>query len=252
MLGTILDWLLYGHIVAGTIGLLAFWVPIFAKKGAVNHKRFGKIFVNAGYFVVGSAVVGALINIGWAFVQDISADRLHTIIGFRVFLLYLALVVGSQLYYGQLVFTAKKDQTKLGTPFNYGLSYALIAASTFIIAYALIWKPGVWIVLLSLSPIGYLVGYGMWAYISGKSTSKRQWWYEHMGTFITCGIGFHTAFTVFGVNRLFDLGLEGPFAVLPWLAPTIIGIPALRIWEGYYRRKFDDLKKPVAKTEAAA
>ncbi|PCI62089.1 MAG: hypothetical protein COB37_07445 [Kordiimonadales bacterium] len=252
MLGTILDWLLYGHIAAGTLGLAAFWVPIFAKKGSVNHKRFGKVFVNAGYFVVASAVVGALINIGFALAADLSSERFHAIIGFRIFLLYLALIVGVQLYYGQLVFTAKKDQTKLGTPLNYGLAYALIAASAIIIAYALIWKPGVWIVLLSLSPIGFIVGYGVRAYISGKQTSKRQWFYEHMGTFITCGIGFHTAFTVFGVNRLFDLGLEGPFAVLPWLAPTIIGIPALRIWESYYRKKFNDPKKPVAKAVAAA
>ena len=31
------------HVVFGFAGLAAFWIPIFAKKGATNHVRFGKV-----------------------------------------------------------------------------------------------------------------------------------------------------------------------------------------------------------------
>jgi len=31
------------HVITGLTGLIAFWVPIIAKKGAVNHRRWGRI-----------------------------------------------------------------------------------------------------------------------------------------------------------------------------------------------------------------
>lgn len=243
MFGMLIDGLTGLHIVAGFVGLVAFWVPIFAKKGAANHKRFGKVFVNAGWVVVASAAIASLINIAVALGHDLTPTQFHNIIGVRVFLLYLALVVGTQLYYGVLVFAEKKDQTKHATRFNYGLSYALTGASVVVIAYALIWKPGAWIVLLALSPIGFLVSSGMRSYMGARIRSKRQWWYEHMGTFLTCGIAFHTAFAVFGAARLFSVAFEGPFAIIPWIAPALIGVPGAMIWEAHYRKKFSDPKQ---------
>ena len=59
-----------------------------------------------------------------------------------------------------------------------------------------------------------------------------------MGSMLGCGIAFHTAFIVFGAQRLWAYELAGPLAVVPWLLPTVIGIPAIVIRTGYYRRKF--------------
>ena len=64
------------------------------------------------------------------------------------------------------------------------------------------------------------------------------WFYSHMGSMLGGGIAFHTAFIVFGAQRLWAYELAGSFAVVPWLLPTVIGIPAIVIWTGYYRRKF--------------
>ena len=41
----------YSHVVVGTIGLVAFWIPVFARKGSRLHIRAGKLFVWCGYFV---------------------------------------------------------------------------------------------------------------------------------------------------------------------------------------------------------
>jgi hypothetical protein len=62
-----------------------------------------------------------------------------------------------------------------------------------------------------------------------------------MNAMIGTGIAFHTAFAVFGSGRLFDLGLEGWVAVIPWILPALIGIPAVAIWTRHYQRKFGDL-----------
>jgi hypothetical protein len=55
------------------------------------------------------------------------------------------------------------------------------------------------------------------------------------------GIAFHTAFLVLGAGRMFGLQLDGMAAVVPWLLPTLIGVPASAIWTRYYKRKFNEI-----------
>ena len=40
-------------------------------------------------------------------------------------------------------------------------------------------------------------------------TEHMGWFYSHMGSMIGGGIAFHTAFAVFGAQRLWDYSLEG-------------------------------------------
>ena len=39
------------HIVAGSCGLLLFWIPVVTRKGNLNHKKFGRYFANVMYAV---------------------------------------------------------------------------------------------------------------------------------------------------------------------------------------------------------
>jgi hypothetical protein len=75
------------------------------------------------------------------------------------------------------------------------------------------------------------------------------WWYEHMGAMLGGGIAFHTAFLVLGLQRLLALPLMGTAMVVPWLLPTVIGLPTIAIWTRYYRRKF---REDRARTAAPA
>jgi hypothetical protein len=108
---------------------------------------------------------------------------------------------------------------------------------------------GIWYrqpILLALSPIGILGGVASLKYARLPTPSRMSWWYEHMGGMLGTGVAFHTAFLVFGARRLFGLSGEGLLAVLPWILPTAIGIPAIVIWTNYYRRKFGEMPaKPV-------
>jgi hypothetical protein len=36
--------LVAAHIVTGSIGAIAFWVPVIGQKGGANHARWGRIF----------------------------------------------------------------------------------------------------------------------------------------------------------------------------------------------------------------
>ena len=61
-----------------------------------------------------------------------------------------------------------------------------------------------------------------------------HWWFEHMTSMLGACIAATTAFLVVNAQRW---GLD-TFSILVWLAPAIVGVPAIAIWTGYYRRKF--------------
>ena len=44
---TLFKLLVIGHVITGLIVLFSFWVPIAARKGGVNNRRWGRIFAKA-------------------------------------------------------------------------------------------------------------------------------------------------------------------------------------------------------------
>ncbi len=239
-----IDYLIQGlrgiHIVAGFVGLIAFWIPLFAKKGSINHKRIGKIFINAGYIVVWAGAISISIKLAMLFSNNEPFTAKADSIGFALFLGYLCITTGTILRHGILVLFNKKDPTLMDSFINKTLAYSCLIASGGIIAYGALSGMQSPIILYALSPIGVLTFSQIRRYISQPAQSKQSWWYEHLSSLIISGIAFHTAFAVFGSRAIIDLGLSGSAAIIPWIAPTFIGVPAMIIWEQYYRKKFND------------
>ena len=233
------------HIVFGFAGLAAFWVPIFAKKGAVNHVRFGKIFVWSAYVVLAAAALALLLRTLDLALRGVGPADEPGLFGFMVFLGYLTLITFVTVRHGMCVLQSKRDPGSVRTPLNVSLAYASVAASLIVIAYALIISPPNIVILLALSPIGFGVGFGNLRYMRNAPATRRAWMYEHLGAMLGAGIAFHTAFAVFGANRLFDIGLTGWVAVIPWILPAAVGIPATILWTRHYRRKFGELRASV-------
>ena len=122
---------------------------------------------------------------------------------FWIFLGYLAVVTFIILRHGVSVLE-NKDLARMNTSMNRFLASMAIVASFALIAYTLYFNPPIKVILFALSPIG-------------------------------------VSFAVFGLGRLFNLGLTGLVAVVPWILPTLIGVPAFVIWTRHYQRKFDDV-----------
>lgn len=230
------------HVIFGFIGLAAYWVPIFARKGGINHVRFGKLFVRSAYVVLAGAALSLLLTLLRLREAGVSMSDQPATYAFIVFLAYLTYVTYLSVHHGMAVLKHKRDPAKVSTPFNRALAHGAIAASIAIVAYAIILSPPNKILLFALSPIGIAGGLGGLRYMSQPPESPRAWFYEHMGSLLGSGIAFHTAFAVFGVSQLFEFRLDGWIAVVPWVAPTIIGVPATSIWTRYYRRKFGELR----------
>lgn len=226
------------HIFFGAVGLAAFWIPVFAKKGAVNHVRFGKIFVVSAYVVLGAAGIALLARIADLVARKVGPSDQPLLFAFIVFLGYLTFVTFVVVRHGMSVLKHKRDPASLRTPLNVALAYGAILSSAGLIIYALLLSPPNMVLLFALSPIGISTGIGNLRYMQSTAPSRRAWMYEHLGAMLGSGIAFHTAFAVFGSTRLFDIGLTGWVAVIPWIAPTAIGIPAIVIWTRHYRHKF--------------
>lgn len=237
----LIDTLRWVHVAAGFTGLAAFWIPIFTHKGGRHHRLYGKVFKYCAYIVLGAAGVAITLNLGAALGRGVGPRDDPGGFSFAVFLGYLTVVTFIGLRHGVGVLQHKQGLESMDRPLDRMLAWLAIASSVALIAYALYYRPPMQIVLYALSPIGLGTGLGILKAIGGRRPERKAWFYEHMGAMIGTGIAFHTAFAVFGAARIFDLQLSGWLAIVPWIAPALIGIPAITLWTRHYRRRFGDL-----------
>ena len=241
----------YVHVVLGFTGLVAFWVPVFAKKGSTIHVRFGKIFAWCVYAVAASAIVNSTILMIASVQHGEGPGTRPGNFGFLIFLCYLGWVTLASGRHAVRVVETKNDHARLDTPFHRLLAIVPALGSVVIVVYALAFWTQASIVFLLLGTIGISLGRDIWRYMKRSPGSKMSWWYEHMGAMLGTGIAFHTAFAVFGAARLFDYTLIGPFAFVPWVLPAAIGIPAIHFWTRHYQRKFGDLPQQPVEANAS-
>ena len=67
-----------------------------------------------------------------------------------------------------------------------------------------------------------------WRYVVGPAPGDGAWLDRHVWHMCGTGVAFHTAFIVFGANRLFGFQLPGAWQLIPWVAPPIIGMSLTR------------------------
>ena len=231
--------LVLAHVATGFVGLAAFWIPLFARKGGRVHVQAGRVFTYCAYVVTLSAVTASAGRIAALQAQGLGpADRPETY-GFALFLGYLGLATFATVRHAIRVVETRKSPETLRTPFHEALAWASIAGSAVVIAFALRVWTDVSPILLGLSPVGLVTGSGMLRLMRRPGERRMGWFYSHLGSMLGGGIAFHTAFAVFGAQRLWAYELAGPLAVVPWLLPTAVGIPAIVVWTRYYRRKFE-------------
>lgn len=232
------------HVVAGLIGLAAFWLPAIVRKGGTLHVKVGRVFFWATCIIAASGLMMAssilLDPLGVKpLSRPVSPERAAQIAAqmraSSVFLFYLVIITFTPVYHGVRVLETRRTPERLRTPFHTFTGIAAIAGSIAMVVLAIAVRQPV---PLFMSPIGVLIGIGQLQFARQPYATPMAWWYEHMGSMLGGGIAFHTAFLVLGAGRLFGIQFDGWVAVMPWILPTAIGIPASEIWTRYYKRKF--------------
>ncbi|MEE8105588.1 MAG: hypothetical protein V3T86_08660 [Planctomycetota bacterium] len=235
------------HVPLGFAALTLFWVAISSRKGGRVHLASGRWFARAVYGICASAVLMSL-----ATLQDplgiaapgrtltpvqataiVDASRASSF-----FLMFLTLVSLATTRHGVMVVRTRRDPYAIRTPAHIGLSVVTLLSGFGMVVYALALPGSNAGLFYAMSPLGFIVGGINLHHLARPAREPRAWFFEHIGAMIGGGIAVHTAFLVLGLNRLVDLGLSGGAAFIPWVAPTILGLPAIFFFSRHYRKKF--------------
>lgn len=234
----------WAHIAAGSIALIVFWIPIFARKGGRNHVRAGWIYVA----LMSVVVLTAFVMSGLIFTMPVAIRRTNQSVPggelgvflrnqrvFATFLAYLAAVTLASGWQGIWAVETRRDSGKMRTPFSLALNAAIVLGGGIVLGLGLRYGKGP---LIGMSPIGPVMGAINLRYLLRGPRERMHWWYVHLGSMIGTGIAGYTAFVVFGGAQLFPFIFKTQLRTIFWLFPTMIGVPAIFFWIASYRRQF--------------
>ncbi|MCY4662431.1 MAG: hypothetical protein OXF93_21880 [Acidobacteria bacterium] len=244
------------HISTGFVGLAAFWIPALARKGGRLHVAAGRVFSACAYVValtaLGSTSWALLHPASWAGepvrLGEIPPDQIMfvAILGFLGLLLLGGVETGVRA-----MRTRHQPERFVGWRLRFlGVAQAVAALALFVFGLfhvvrsggGLFWIP---VALGGASFAGYFLEDRRM--LANPRPTPMAWWYTHMGGMIGSGIAFHTAFLVFGGQRLWGGALmQGAWSFLPWILPSVLGFPALHFWTRYYKRKFGEMPAQIA------
>lgn len=238
----------YLHVTFGACALLLFWVPVFTRKGNVDHKRFGRIFTSAMYVVsVSGATMATLDLISPLAMHAASvnpADPTAPVAASQIrasamFLLSLSVLVFTSTRQGWLAIVHKADRQPLRHPLQLGLCVLLILVGVGLLVTGIVFDS---ILFMVFAVLEIASGLGRLRYNLKAELDTREWWIEHLNGLIGSGIGAYTAFFVFGGSRLLSGLLGNAFddaSVFLWIAPGVIGSIAITVLSRKYRARFN-------------
>ncbi|MGM0526477.1 MAG: hypothetical protein ACQEQ8_09835 [Pseudomonadota bacterium] len=231
--------LLYLHIVAGVIAMIIFWIPVTTRKGGLNHRRFGRVYVAIMYTVAVSAIIMSLMVLvapayfkaDW-FANSENPEQLKTsIYGFWTLLLVLSLLTYNSVNQAMLALKTKRDRRLARRWYHVAAPIALLLSA---------------IVLLGLTVNGVgnkILGYvfstfsiisaaQVLHYAYAKHVAPNRWLMEHLSSMCGSGIAVYTAFFAFGARHV--LAELGQWQLVFWILPGLLGGIAIHFWTRKY------------------
>ncbi|MEE4207294.1 MAG: hypothetical protein V2I39_13450 [Erythrobacter sp.] len=212
------------HILTGTVGLAAFWVPIATKKGAQPHRRWGRIacygFLGAGTL----AVVMALLSL-YGPEERIPSVTDRTLFAglFGWMMLYLGLLTIGFVDHGLAVVRHARDRTALRTPRYQAVMAAVVLSGLWCGGFGLaIGQP----LMVLVAVVGVVAMALQQRFVWRSEIPRGAHVGEHFRALIGMGISAYTAFLSVGLVRRFP---EQVFNPLLWAGPSLVGV-SLIIW----------------------
>lgn len=211
---------LYSHIASGTVAFIAAPIALMVKKGADNHRLFGKIYFWAMAFVALSAIV-------------LSVLRENIFLFCVAFFAFYMAASGYRWLW-------RKSPNQKPARLDWFIHLTAVIFNGGLLAIGIIR-----LVQNSGDAFGYISSvFGLIGLNFGRSNIKQMlkpsgekaaWLYNHIGGMIGGYIATVSAFSAVNMNFL-------P-TVIQWLWPTIIGVPVIYFFIAFYRKKISGGKK---------
>ncbi len=220
------------HIVSGSVGLLAFWVPVLARKGGARHKAWGKVFT-ASMLITGTiAMVIASLTlhdpVGTHPHLDFDPALIQGIFGWMM--LYLAILTINLAWYGWSCIRLRRNHAAHRAWFNLFLQAVLLVAAA-----NCAWR-GIgldqWL-MVGISMVGFATVATNLRFMLRRAPGPQDWLKEHLKGLVGAGISVYTAFLAFGAVRLVpELALHPGL----WAVPLVTGLAIiLHHWRKIWR-----------------
>lgn len=219
----IFDTLVNAHIVTGTTGLVAMWVPVFTRNGGPKHKLIGRVFVCA-MLATGLIAIGiSLCSLAYPLETHPPAkgfpDDIATLRGlFGWMMMYLGVLTVALAWHGYVTIRHKFDRAAYGTVFNVALQATMGLAAAWCAVFGLMIGQGIMVgVAVPGIAASILNGY----YLVQKQPPHQEWLVQHFRASIGAGISVYTAFFAFGAVNWFPALAFNPVL---WALPTVLGV----------------------------
>jgi hypothetical protein len=208
-----------GHIITGTIGLIAFWVPIATRKGAANHRKWGRIACYAFLGAGSLAIAMALLSLYGPEHRIPSITDRELFAGlFGWMMLYLGCLTIGFVDYGLGVVKHARNRKELRTP-RYQSVIALVVISALWCGW-FGWKVGHPLMII-VAAIGLVAMAMQQLFIWRKVAARGTHVGEHFRALLGMGISAYTAFLSVGLVRSIP---DQVFNPLIWAGPSVIGV----------------------------
>jgi len=227
------------HIVTGSVGLVSFWVPIIAKKGGANHRKWGRIFTWM-MLATGAAAVGISTTTIFAPVEthphlmDMPefADP-ATIRGiFGWMMLFLAILTVNLAWYGWQAISNKRNHLQNRGWFNMALQPVLLITAINCVVQGILINQ---VLMIGISFIGFATVATNWWFLFRQRPAPYEWLNEHIKALVGAGISVYTAFFAFGAVRLIpELALQPAL----WAVPLVTGVSLIVYHQHNVRKQF--------------
>lgn len=215
-------WLVLCHIVSGAIGLVAFWVPIAARKGGTLHARIGRVFTYCmlitGFLAIGISTTTLIAPLETHTAPELNADAALVRGIFGWMMQYLAVLTINLAWFGWLAAINKREHMKNLEWRNIVLQILLtVTAANCLVQGILIGQ----ILMIAISFVGFAtVATNCW-FLFKKKFGPLDWQLEHIKALVGAGISVYTAFLAFGAVRLMPSVALNPIL---WAIPLTTGI----------------------------
>lgn len=207
------------HIITGSVGLAAFWGPVFTRKGAPNHRTWGKIacygFLGAGALAIGMALLSLYGT----------EQRIPSITNRKLFaglfgwmMLYLGCLTIGFIDYGLAVVKHSRNHKALRS-WRYQVVIAAVVISGAWCGW-FGWQVGHPLMMI-VAAIGLVAMVMQQRFIWSANPPRAMYVGEHFRALLGMGISAYTAFLSVGLVRSFPEQVFNPFI---WAGPSVIGV----------------------------